>query len=121
MRIAVGQLWQETNTFNPLPTTRADYESFGIYRGPELVVRLADVNEPGGFFQEVGRWPEQPETIGLVRFAAWPSGPVTAETIRGIFAEMLDAVKRALPLDAVYLALHGALVAEGMPDVEGAL
>ncbi|MES1213104.1 MAG: M81 family metallopeptidase, partial [Singulisphaera sp.] len=26
MRIAIGQLWQETNTFNPLPTTRRDFE-----------------------------------------------------------------------------------------------
>jgi len=26
MRIAIGQLWQETNTFNPLPTTQEDFE-----------------------------------------------------------------------------------------------
>ena len=33
MRIAIGQLWQETNTFNPLPTTRGDFEEFGVVRG----------------------------------------------------------------------------------------
>ena len=37
MKIAVGQLWQETNTFNPLPTTRADFEAFGVLRGAEHV------------------------------------------------------------------------------------
>ena len=35
MRIAVGQLSQETNTFNPWPTTRQDFEDFGIFRGAE--------------------------------------------------------------------------------------
>jgi microcystin degradation protein MlrC len=33
LRIAVGQLWQESNTFNPIATTRADFEHFGIVRG----------------------------------------------------------------------------------------
>ena len=36
MRIAIGQLWQETNTLNPLPTTRDDFETFGVLRGTNL-------------------------------------------------------------------------------------
>jgi microcystin degradation protein MlrC len=51
MRIAIGQLWQETNTFNPLPTTRADFESFGVLRGDELIAGMAETNELGGFIQ----------------------------------------------------------------------
>jgi microcystin degradation protein MlrC len=121
MRIAIGQLWQETNTFNPLPTTRDDFEPMGIYPGQELIDKLATVNEPGGFIQAVRQWSEAPELVGLVRFGAWPSGPATRDTIAGIFAEMLDALRAALPVDAVYLALHGAMVADGMPDVEGSL
>src|SRR5262249_48382468 len=121
MRIAVGQLWQETNTFNPLATTRADYESFGIYRGRDVLEKLADVNEPGGFLQEIARWPERPEPLGLVRYAAWPSGPATREVMREIFTELGQALEQALPVDAVYLALHGALVGEDLPDVEGTL
>ena len=42
MRIGILQLWQETNTFNPLPTTRRDFEAFGVMRGAELVERLAE-------------------------------------------------------------------------------
>ena len=37
MRIAIGQLWQETNTFNPLPTTRQDFENFGVVRPPFVI------------------------------------------------------------------------------------
>lgn len=119
MRIAVGQLWQESNTFNPLPTTRADFEHFGIVRGAELVEQMADTNELGGFIQSLQRWPEQPEIVGLVRLPAWPSGAATSDTFTWIRQEMMDALRRALPLDAVLLALHGALVAEQTPDVEG--
>ncbi len=119
MRIAIGQLWQETNTFNPLPTTRIDFEQFGIVRGAELVERMADTNELGGFIQSLRRWPEQPEIVGLVRLPAWPGGAATAETFTWLRQEMIDALRRALPVDAVLLALHGALVADGAPDVEG--
>src|SRR5687768_7760903 len=101
MRIAIGQLWQETNTFNPLPTTLADFEAFGVYTGDEIVARLAETNEPGGFIQSLRQWPEKPEIVGLMRFAAWPSGPATADTFDHILGRMLDAVARAGRLDGV--------------------
>ena len=59
MRIAIGQLWQETNTLNPAPTTRADFEAFGVVRGPELVERMPETNELGGFIQSLRAWPEE--------------------------------------------------------------
>jgi microcystin degradation protein MlrC len=119
MRIAVGQLWQETNTFNPLPTTRRDFEDFGVCRGAELVERMADTNELGGFIQSLRSWPERPEVVGLVRLPAWPGGTATHDTFLWLREEMTAAVRRAMPLDGLLLALHGALVADGAPDVEG--
>jgi microcystin degradation protein MlrC len=119
MRIAVGQLWQETNTFNPLRTTRADFDQFGVSRGDDLLARMAETNEVGGFIQSLRAWPERPELVGLVRLPAWPAGIVTAETFDWILSEFVSAVRGALPLDGVLLALHGAMVAEEHPDVEG--
>jgi microcystin degradation protein MlrC len=121
MRIAIGQLWQESNTFNPLSTTRADFEAFGVLRGPELVERMADTNELGGIIQSLRMWPEKPEIAGLVRLPAWPSGAATSDTFDWLLAEIVDSVRRTLPVDAVLLALHGSLVADGTPDVEGAV
>src|SRR5271170_7329845 len=121
MRIAIGQLWQETNTFNPLPPTRADFEAFGVLRGAELVERMSNTNELGGFIQSLGMWPELPEIVGLVRLPAWPSGTATADTFGWLRDEMVEALRRAMPVDAVLLALHGSLVADGTPDVEGAI
>ncbi len=119
MRIAIGQLWQETNTFNPLPTTRRDFEEFGILRGADLVERMADTNELGGFIQSLRSWKVGPEIVGLVRLPAWPSGTATHDTFLWLRDEMVAAVRQALPLDGLLLALHGAMVAEGAPDVEG--
>jgi microcystin degradation protein MlrC len=119
MRIGIGQHWQETNTFNPLPTTRRDFEEFGVLRGAEVIEQLADTNEPGGFIQSLRAWPEQPEIVGLVRLPAWPSGRATAETIDWLLEEILQSVRGAGPLDGVLLALHGAMVADEHPDVEG--
>jgi microcystin degradation protein MlrC len=119
MRVAVGQLWQETNTFNPVPTTRQDFEPLGLYRGSEVVERMADTNELGGFIQSLRGWPERPEIVGLVRLPAWPGGSVAQEAFSWLCREMLDAVAAARPVDAVLLALHGSMVADGAPDVEG--
>src|SRR5262245_40900484 len=99
MRVAIGQLWQETNTFNPLPTTRADFEAFGAVRGAELIERMADTNELGGFIQSLRAWPEKPEIIGLVRLPAWPGGAATAATFDWLNNEMVDSLRRTLPVD----------------------
>jgi microcystin degradation protein MlrC len=119
MRVAIGQLWQETNTFNPLPTTRADFGAFGVVRGGELVERMADTNELGGFIQSLRAWPEKPEIVGLVRLPAWPAGIVTADTFAWLHDELVEGLRRALPVDGVLLALHGSLAAERTPDVTG--
>jgi microcystin degradation protein MlrC len=119
MRIAIGQLWQESNTFNPWSTTRQDFEAFGILRGRELVERMADTNELGGFIQSLSRWPERPEIVGLARLGAWPGGMASAETFTWLRDILISDLRRAGPVDAVLLALHGSLVAEGTPDVEG--
>jgi microcystin degradation protein MlrC len=119
MRIAVGQLWQESNTFNPLATTRRDFEDFGVLLGQDLVERMAETNELGGFIQALKKWPERPEIVGLARLPAWPSGAATRDTFIWLRDVLVNAMMRAMPVDGVLLALHGAMVADGAPDVEG--
>ena len=119
MRIAIGQLWQETNTLNPLPTRRQNFAQFGVTRGAELVERMATTNELGGFIQSLRQWPESPEIVGLVRLPAWPSGAATPDTFDWIVSEMVKAIRAAGNVDGVLLALHGAMSAVEHPDVEG--
>ncbi|QDT48521.1 hypothetical protein Pan258_25630 [Symmachiella dynata] len=121
MRIAIGQLWQETNTFNRNPTTRADFENWGIAVGDEIVAQYSETGELGGFISACRNWDAGVEFAGLVRCACWPWGRVdvpTHEWIRAAFAEQLEAMG---PVDGVLLALHGAMAADDEHDLTGAL
>jgi microcystin degradation protein MlrC len=50
---------------------------------------------------------------------AWPGGMATADAFHWLRDELLEPLRRSLPVDAVLLSLHGSLVADGVPDVEG--
>ena len=52
---------------------------------------------------------------------ATPSAPLTRSAYETLRDEILGQMEAALPLDAVALSLHGAMLAEGCPDCEGDL
>ena len=43
MRIATIHVGQETNDFNPLPTTIDDFKAFGILEGQEIIEKIAAI------------------------------------------------------------------------------
>jgi microcystin degradation protein MlrC len=117
MRIGVGCLLQESNTFSPLPTT---LEEFGLVTGPQVLAgRQETRTELDGFIDVLGRDGHTP--VPLFSGFAMTSGPIR----RADFATMCELVTRACgengPLDAILLALHGAMCAEGSDDGSGAL
>jgi len=57
---------------------------------------------------------------GLAAFAT-PAGDTTRIAYEALRDEILNDLQGALPVDAVLLNLHGAMVAEGYPDAEGDL
>jgi len=122
--IAVGGFQHETNTFAP---TRADYAAFesgggwpGICFGPGIEAAVADANIPAAgaidALHAAGH-----NTVGLAWAAASPSDRVTRDAYERIAGEMVARLQQALPVDAVYLDLHGAMVAEHHDDGEGEL
>ena len=121
MRIALGQLWQETNTFNRNPTTLDDFARWGMADGDAVVGGYGSTGELGGFLDGVLDWESDAEFFGLARFACWPWGRIDEATWRHIRARFSERLISAGPLDAVFLALHGAMAAEGEPDVTGAI
>ncbi|MCA9117497.1 MAG: M81 family metallopeptidase [Planctomycetaceae bacterium] len=123
LRIAVGQIWQETNTFNRNASTLADFENWGVAAGSDMLSEYGATGELGGFVSAVNDWPDSVELTGLVRFVCWPWGPVdhdTWQTMQRMLREQLQTAQAEGPLDAVFLALHGAMAAEGEPDLTGA-
>jgi microcystin degradation protein MlrC len=123
-RIAVGGFQHETNTFAPTPADYAAFESGGgwpgICFGPGIEAAVAGANIPAAgaieTFHAAGHG-----TVGLAWAAASPSDRVTRDAYERIAGEIVNRLKAALPVDAVYLDLHGAMVAEHIDDGEGEL
>jgi microcystin degradation protein MlrC len=57
--------------------------------------------------------------MATVVAAATPGGPVDRATYDAIKADFLKRLAALLPLDGLYLPMHGAMFVEGMQDAEG--
>lgn len=59
------------------------------------------------------------EFITVLHARAIAGGPVEGALYQRWKAEILEGIRAALPLDGVYLAMHGAMFVEGLFDAEG--
>ena len=123
-RIAVGGFLHETNTFAPV---KADYRAFaepggwpGLTRGPSLLGAFPGMNLSIAGFIEAAR-AQGHELVPLAWAQAVPSAHVTEDAFERIAGAILEDLEAALPLEAVYLDLHGAMVSEHLEDGEGEL
>lgn len=120
MRIFTASLATETNTFSPVPTDRPAFE-MAFYAPPgkhpetptlcsSPIVALRKRAKRDGFtlIEGTATWAE-------------PGGLVQRQTYEVLRDEILGQLREALPVDAVILGLHGAMVAQGYLDCEGDL
>ncbi len=123
-RVALAGFLHETNTFAPSP---ADMDSFiqgGGYmplaRGQRLIDAGRDINLGIGgavTYGEAAGW----DMVPVLWCGAIPSAAVTRDAYDRITDEIVEGIRAALPLDGVFLDLHGAMVAEHVDDGEGEL
>lgn len=114
VRVFAGTVSTETNTFVPLPTRledftvvrRAEYEATGFQEEPGLEEIRRLTLERGWEF-----------VFGLQAFAQ-PSGVAPRPAYEGLRDELLERLREELPVDMVFLPLHGAMVAEGCDNCE---
>ena len=121
-RIAIGGFQHETNTFSTVPASFADFEAPdawpGLTRGAPLFEAVAGINLPAaGFVYEARSLGH--ELVPLSWCSAQPSGRVTRDAFERIAAMLLDDLRASGAIDAVYLDLHGAMVAEHVDDADG--
>ena len=105
MRIAVGGIRHETNTFSTLRTRLGD---FTVQRGDEL----SQGDYRGPFNANDIEW------LPTLQAGAFPHGLVEKDTYLQLKEELIGALKSALPVDGVYLNLHGAMEVEEIGDGE---
>lgn len=124
-RIGIAGLWHETNTYSARTTSRQDFADYELVAGADVIAHHRGTRSViGGFLDGLASTPDltvAEEVVPLFSAGAWPGGPADRVT----FAELMDALRTALmgagPLDGLLLNLHGAMVADGEPDVESAL
>lgn len=121
MRVFAGVFVTETNTFSPIPTGIGSFKREGNYYpagthppeptlfGSPIVVARQRARDRGWALTE-----------GIATFAQ-PGGITTRAAHEELRNELLEGLRAALPVDLVILGLHGAMVAEGCEDCEGAL
>lgn len=103
-RIAVGGIATESCTFSPLPTRLSD---FRLRRGHQVL-------DAYPFLKDFDA-----EYFPTLHASALPGGSVELATYIALKDEFLDQLRAALPLDGLFLDMHGAMNVKGMDDAEG--
>lgn len=124
MRIVFAGFEHETNTFAP---TKADLAAFeagggwpGMVSGNAIFDAIKGANIPAAGFVQAAQGRGH-ILVPTTWCAASPSAHVQQDAYDQISASILEQIEHALPVDAVYLDLHGAMVAENHDDGEGDL
>lgn len=120
MRVAIGGVSHETNTFSNIRTT---LDLFQQCTGQEILDTFTGTQSSlGGFIAVAAR--EGFTVVPTFFGRATPSGIVAADAIETMEQRILDGIAAARAdggLDGVLLALHGAMVTEVDDDGEGHL
>ncbi len=120
MRIFTAALGTESNTFAPIPTDWRSFEEAGLYAPGEHPAEPTLITAPTWVLRERG--PKEGWTV-IEGTCAWaePAGTVSQSVYERLRDRILDELRATLPVDAVMLGMHGAMVAHGYPDCEGDL
>ena len=122
MRLAVAEIKQEGNTFTPVEATIRDFETEHVVEGEQVIKRLTDTNtEVWGFIQRASEL--ECDILPVFAASALSGGPIAADAFCYLRDQLLKNLKKAYPIDGIFLALHGAMCAnvDGGDDASGLL
>ena len=109
MRIAIAGIAHESCSFSPLETKLEDFRI--IRPGAPDFSRL---------YPFLSGFPEA-QFFGALTAKAIPGGPIEAGAYSTLKGELLGRLQALVPLDGVYLDMHGAMYVSGLEDAEGDL
>jgi hypothetical protein len=117
VRIAIGGIYHETNTFVAGTTSLADFRAYQFAVKAEMLAYQGTRSEIGGFLDgcEARSW----EPTLSIFAAAVPGGPVDNDAFEVIVAHLLDGLVAGQRPDGVLLCLHGAMATTKFADADG--
>lgn len=111
-RVAVASLMHESNSFNPVTTPQGEFR----LRDHSLDNWRHTNTEMAGFIGEAERLGI--ESVPAFYATATPGGAVEEQAFESLVDCLLTSIAAAGSVDGVYLALHGAMVAEHIPHAD---
>ncbi len=115
-KIAIAGVVHETNTYCQTTTGRED---FRVLRGAKFSRLDGTQTSVGGALAECEK--RGIEVVPILVANAQPSGTIQSPVYEGFKAEILETLAQEMPVDGVFLDLHGAGVVEHLEDLEGDL
>lgn len=120
MRVAVAGLEYEGNSLSLRVERRADFARVGIFEGEALLhaIEGKDLTLTGGVhaLRAAGA-----EIIPIFAAKGGPGGHVEDGFFAEASARIVEGIAASLPLDGIYIALHGAMICGAEKDPEGAV
>jgi microcystin degradation protein MlrC len=119
-KIFTACLGTETNTFSSLPTGLQLFQDTCLFRKRSYGEKVPMFGAPLEVWRRLATERGWRVEESLCAFAQ-PAGITVKRVYEDFRDEILSDLRAALPVDAVLLSLHGAMVAEGYDDAEGDL
>ena len=120
MRIAIGCIGHETNTFSPVKTSIGSFKKGAYYAGEAIIEAFRRTSTiMGGFIDSAEKFALQ--LVPLLWTFATPSGTVEQTAYDTLKAEFIELLRNSGEIDGVFLDLHGAMATEEFEDAEGDL
>ncbi|MBN1345405.1 MAG: M81 family metallopeptidase [Phycisphaerae bacterium] len=120
MRIAIGGMFHESNSFSTEITTLDDFRRWSLTEGGEVVEHWRDSDSELAGMIDVAE-AEGVELVPTCMAWAAPSGPIDDDAVAWIIGRIVAGLRGAGRVDGVLLSLHGASVGRSEPDPEARL
>lgn len=118
MKLFIATLATETNTFSPLPTGATAFRDREYFRNDGSRQPASQGNIPLIAWRRQGELDGQ-DVVESICAVAQPAGLTLRHTYEELRDVLLSDLEAAMPVDAVLLFMHGAMVAHGYDDCEG--
>ncbi len=119
-RVLIASFMHETNCFCHSKAGRKEYEARYLLDSGEVILYFKGTRTGMGGIIEASE-DEGFEVFPIMAASATPTGLTTKEMFEFAKNKIVQAINDTENIDGILLVLHGAMVAEGIPDAEGTL